>query len=914
MKNRTKFIIGALIAGFIVISSFLSWGVNLYTDWLWFKSLNFSSVFKTILSTKIIMRLGLWLAFTLFLFANLYFTKDKVLELLQNAEEKEQEESTVVDLDQSNNKYSKFLTPTRLNFFYLIISAAVGFVFSSISLDSWKTVLKFINSTPFNVTDPLFNNDLSFYIFKLPLYQLGYQLISFLIILTAIIVGVIYFITTSGNSALSKISSSHKAKNHLSILAAIYFAIKAWGYRLDMFNLLYSDRGVAFGASYTDVHAQLLALKVLTFVALVLSLFIVVNIFIKKFKLIAVGVATLIVISILLGSLYPAFVQQYQVEPNEVAKETPYIKHNINYTQQAYNLDKINERNFPVKENLTYQKVKNNQTTYNNIRLWDTRPLKSTYSQLQEIRSYYTFTNIDVDRYKIDGQLRQVMLGARELNQELLPAQAQTWVNRKLNYTHGFGLAMSPVSKKTTGGAPEFFIKDIPPQNQVDSPNLKVEQPRIYYGEKTNNYVVSNTKAQEFDYPQGDNNQYISYDGPGGVKLSNLFRKLSFSVKYGTLKLLLNNDITNQSQLMFDRNIKRRVKKVAPFLEYDNDPYLVVANKQLYWIQDAYTTTNMYPYSEPQRWGNYIRNSVKVVINAYSGQMNFYVADKSDPIIKTYNKIFPNLFSAEDKMPNYIKQHLRYPEELFKVQANMYNKYHMENPKVFYNNEDLWNIPKENYAGNSIDMQPYYTLMNLPGDKAKNNFIIMLPFTPNQKDNMIAWLGGKANGDLILYKFPKQKLVYGPQQIEARIDQESRISEQLSLWDQRGSRIIRGNLLTIPIDESILYVEPVYLQAEQSQLPELKRVIAAYGDKVVMEKTLDKALLKVFGLKKPQRMQKELPKDDQRTGFTSNQLVNDLISTYEAAQEELKAGNWEEYGEKVEEFEQILEQLRETQK
>ena len=906
MSRRLKFIIGILVVGFFAVSSFLSLGVNIYTDWLWFESINFSSVFTTILSTKIIMRLGLWMIFSLFLFFNLLFTKDRVLKSFKN--DNSEDESGVIELEQPNNKYSDILSPKRLNIIYLVVSAVIGFVFSSINLNSWKTVLKFMNATSFNLTDPLFNLDLSFYIFKLPLYQLIYQFFSFLIILTALMIGIIYFITGNRDSALKRVVSSSRAQKHLSILAALFFAIKTWGYRLDMFNLLYSDRGVAFGASYTDVHAQLLALKVLAVVSLILSLFIVVNIFIKKFKLIAIGVASLIVISILLGSLYPAFVQQYQVEPNEVAKETPYIKHNIKYTQQAYNLDEINERNFPVKENLTYQKLKNNNITYNNIRLWDTRPLKSTYSQLQEIRSYYTFDNIDVDHYRINGELRQVMLGTRELNQELLPPQAQTWVNKKLNYTHGFGIAMSPVREKTTGGIPEFLIKDIPPQSET----IEIEEPRIYYGELTNSYVVANTKAKEFDYPQGDNNKYITYQGEGGVKLKGLFRKLAFSVKYGTLKLLLNNDITDESQLMFDRNIKQRVRKVAPFLDYDSDPYMVVANNQLYWIQDAYTTTGMYPYSESQQWGNYIRNSVKVVVNAYSGQMQFYVADKSDPIIKTYQKIFPNLFLAKDKMPDYIQKHLRYPEELFKVQANMYNKYHMENPKVFYNNEDLWNIPKENYAGNAINMQPYYTLMNLPKDKDKSNFLIMLPFTPNQKDNMIAWLGGKADGDLILYKFPKQKLVYGPQQIEARIDQESRISEQLSLWDQRGSRIIRGNLLTIPVDESILYVEPIYLQAEQSQLPELKRVIAVYGDKVAMEKTLDEALLKVFGIKRPQKVEEDkTDTEERRVDFTSSQLLDRLISTYEEAQEELKAGNWEEYGAQVKEFEELLKELKE---
>ncbi|MBM7556718.1 UPF0182 family membrane protein [Halanaerobacter jeridensis] len=908
MSKKFKFIFGALVIGFFIISSFLSFGVNLYTDWLWFESANFSSVFKTIISTKILMRLVIWMIFSLFLLLNLYFTKDKVIELLENAEEKQQEEeSTVVELNQQENKYTQFLSPQRLNIIYLLISAVIGFVFSSISLDSWKTILKFFNATPFNMTDPLFNNDLSFYIFKLPLFQLGYQLFSFLIILTAIIVGVIYFITSSGNSALRKISSSHKAKNHFSILAALFFAIKAWGYRLDMFNLLYSDRGVAFGASYTDVHAQILALKVLAVVSLVLSLFIVVNIFIKKFKLIAIGVASLIVISILLGSLYPAFVQQYQVEPNELNRETPYIKHNIKHTQQGYNLDKIVEKDFPVSENLSYEKIKNNEATYNNIRLWDPRPLKSTYSQLQEIRSYYTFNDIDVDRYEIDGELRQVMLGARELDQKSFANQS--WVNKRLNYTHGFGVAMSPVSEKTPGGAPKFTIKDIPPQSE----KIDITEPRIYYGEQTNEYVIVNTKAQEFDYPEGNKNKYTSYQGEGGVKLSNLLRKISFSIKYGTLKLFLNNDITSESQLMFDRNIKQRVKKVAPFLEYDSDPYVVVADGQLYWIQDAYTTSNMYPYSEPQRWGNYIRNSVKVVTNAYSGQMKFYIVDESDPIAQTYKKIFPNLFLTKDKMPQEIKNHLRYPEELFKIQANMYEKYHMKDPKVFYNKEDMWELPKENYAGQSINVEPYYTLMNLPDDKEKERFLTMLPFTPRNKDNMIAWLGGKSDGELIMYRFPKSKLVYGPRQIESRIDQESSISEQLSLWDQRGSSIIRGNLLTIPIDESILYVEPIYLQSDQSKLPELKRIIVAYGDQVVMDTTLDRALLRIFGVENPEEI---LEEDEQQQnvpiGTLNNQLLNDLISTYEDAQSELKKGNWESYGNKINELEELIDELREN--
>ncbi|MGM0368881.1 MAG: UPF0182 family protein [Bacillota bacterium] len=907
MTKKTKFIIGAIVAVFILFSTFFGLAITLYTNFLWFQSIDFSNVFKTIITTKVLIRLGLWIIFSLFIFLNLYFTKDKVLDFINDLTKKQvEEEDTVVELNQTDNNFLNFLSGTRLILLYLIVSAFIGFVFSSINLDSWKTVLKYINATSFNITDPLFNNDLSFYIFKLPLQELIYQLSSFLIILTSIIVAAIYLLTSSGASLWHRFKSNSLAKRHLSILVTLFFVIKAWGYRLDMFNLLYSDRGVAFGASYTDVHAQLFSLRILAIISLLLAAFIAINIFIKKFKLVIGGIATLVITSILLGTLYPAFVQQYQVEPNEIVKETPYIKYNINHTQQAYNLDEIKKRDFPVEENLTYEKLKNNKATYNNIRLWDSRPLKSTYSQLQEIRSYYTFDDIDVDRYQIDGELRQVMLGTRELDQDSLPPDSQTWVNKRLAYTHGFGVAMSPVSKKTPGGSPEFLMKDIPPESE----GIKVEQPRIYYGEVTDDYVIANTKAQEFDYPQGDDNQYTSYKGSGGVKLSNLLRKLAFSFKYSTMKILLNNDITADSQLMFDRNIKGRVRKVAPFLQYDNDPYMVIADGKSYWIQDAYTTTNMYPYSEPQSWGNYIRNSVKVVIDAYTGKMKFYVVDDSDPLIKTYKKIFPKLFIDQEKMPDSLKSHLRYPQDLFSIQTNMFNKYHMNNPNVFYNNEDLWEIPQENYAGESIDMEPYYTLLNLPGDEDKNNFLIMQPFTPNNKDNMIAWLGGKANGDLVLYSFPKQKLVYGPRQIEARIDQESIISEQLSLWNQQGSRVIRGNLLTIPVDESILYVEPVYLQADNGQLPELKRIIAAYGDKVVMARNLETLFLKLFGIE--QVPGEELPKEEQEiiTQFTSQQLIGDLISTYETAQEHLKDGEWEEYGERIEELEKMMEDLK----
>ncbi|GAB6138599.1 UPF0182 family membrane protein [Halanaerobaculum tunisiense] len=917
--NKLKKLLILLITVFIVSSIFLGLGVNFFTDWLWFENLNFADTFWTIITGKIGFKLGTWLLVSSIVLINLLVTKPKVMDFWQRIKErKENQGEDVVELNPvESSKWLKFITPGKITLVYLFASLVIGFIFSNVSSRGWEVLLKFLNSTSFGQTDPLFSKDLGFYIFKYPFYNLLYQLLSLALILSGVVSGAIYLLTSSGSSFFNKLNSNH-IKYHLSILLAIFFGLKAWGYRLDMFKLLYSGRGVVFGASYTDVNAQLLALKVLFVISIIVAIFIFSNIFFKNLKFIIGGVVALVVASLVLGNLYPTFIQQYQVEPNEINREAPYIKHNIEFTQQAYNLDEIEEREFPIEEKMTYEDITNNQTTVDNIRLWDTRPLKSTYGQLQEIRSYYSFNDIDVDRYKINGDLQQVMLGARELNQDLLPDRAQTWVNKRLNYTHGFGLAMSPVNKVTAGGQPEFIIQDVPPKSK--GPQIK--QPRIYYGELTNEYVVANTKAQEFDYPQGNKNKYYTYQGSGGIKLDSLAKKVGFALKYGTLKLLLNNDITADSRLMFRRNIKSRVQRVAPFLRYDQDPYLVIGDKdRLYWIQDAYTTTNLYPYSEPQDWGNYIRNSVKVVIDAYTGQMKFYVVDSSDPLIQTYQKIFPELFTAQSEMPQKIKDHLRYPVDLFNIQTQMYNNYHMRDPKVFYNKEDLWNIPQESYTdienqnnttttGSQVDMEPYYILMNL-SEEQKEEFLLMLPFTPQKKNNLNAWLAAKPNGELVLYRFSKQELIYGPMQIEARIDQDSNISKQLSLWNQQGSNVIRGNLLTIPLGKSLLYVEPIYLQAEQGELPELKRVIVSHGEGLAMARNLELAIQKLFGVTKEdqEETRADLPPETEQSA-TVKSLIAEIDDLYQQAQEESQAGNWSQYGELLQELEDKLNKLK----
>ncbi|MFQ6056787.1 MAG: UPF0182 family protein [Methanosarcinales archaeon] len=495
-------------------------------------------------------------------------------------------------------------------------------------------------------------------------------------------------------------------------------------------------------------------------------------------------------------------------------------------------------------------------------------------------------------RYNFQGKTQQVMISARELSQNQLQPRAKTWLNEHLVYTHGYGVVANTVNEVTKEGLPQFIIKDIPPKSSVE---ISIDRPEIYYGEVDDvGYVVVNTRQEEFDYPMGDTNQYTRYAGTGGIKLSS-FNKIAMVIKYGTLKFLLSGDITPKSKIMFHRSIRERVENIAPFLQYDNDPYIVISNGKLYYIQDAYTTDSKYPYSEPFtpltlhpfKPLNYIRNSVKVVIDAYNGNVDFYVFDPEDPLVQTYSKIFPNLFKSIDKMPRDLQKHIRYPQGLFEIQAQLYSVYHMEDPLVFYNKEDAWNIPKEIYETSAIIMEPYYVLLEL---NHTEEFMLMIPFTPNKKANMIAWFAANPDGDLIIYKFSKQELVYGPMQIEARIDQDAEISEQLTLWSQKGSSVIRGNLLVIPIANSILYVEPLYIKAEKGELPELKRVLAAYNGKVTMQLTLEDALKDLFAI--TPLKEKEIISENK----TLKQLSQQALQHYETAQKYLKEGNWSGYG------------------
>jgi len=913
VRNKFRWTVRILIVVAIILLVFLKAGANLYTDWLWFQELNYQNVFLTIIISDIGLRVAVGLALFILLFLNLMLTRQHLIKASKKATfVKEGDMLTVQNLPLSH-----FITPRILLAVFFVLSVVMAFIFSFSVEGDWVILQKFLHPTSFGINEPVFNLDISFYVFQLPFYIFLYKVASWTILAIVFWVAMVYLLVNiiQGNSNYGKPFLNISARYHLSFLAAIFFIIKAAGYKLQQFTLLSTHQGAVWGPGYTAIHANLMAYKVLTFIALICALAILVNLFLKRFRLVLYSIGVLVVASVLLGSIYPAMMQKFKVTPNEIAMEKPYLERNIKFTRMAYNMDKLTEIDFPAGRVLLAEDILANQETIRNIRLWDWDPLRQTYSQLQEMRLYYHFRDIDIDRYIVDGQYRQVMLAARELNQEQLPPQAKTWVNQTLKYTHGYGIAMSPVNETTEEGLPIFFLKDIPP---VTSTDLRVTRPEIYFGEVTDEYVIVNTKSQEFDYPKGDENVYSSYEGNGGVKIDNILQKLIFALSLGDYKMLLSSEIDNNSRVLYYRNLKQRVPKIAPFLKFDSDPYIVLSEGKLYWIWDAYTTTSQFPYSEPyDNINNYIRNAVKVVIDAYNGGVNFYISDPDDPVIATYSNIFPGMFNTLSEMPEDLRQHIRYPVDFFKVQATMYTNYHMQDPQVFYNKEDKWNLPTEIFAGEEKPMEPYYVVIKLPGEE-KPEFVLIMPFTPQNKKNMIAWLAARSDqenyGKLLQYSFPKQELVYGPMQLEARINQDTTISQQLSLWDQRGSSVIRGNLLAIPIKDALLYVEPIYLQADQGKMPELSRVIVAHKDKVIMEPTLDKALEIIFGENATgiQEPEPSATGEQPKPATSMKELIERANELYNEAQAKLKNGDWAGYGESLNRLKQVLNELDEN--
>ena len=898
-KNLKWIIIGIILLVVIIVGAIAS----IYIDLIWFKSVQYVAVFWKILLTKGIVMLFFAAAFFILSFINLSFARRFAPEF--------QVEISQDEFERPEIQLYKSLQNIQVNkkfvfWFSLIVALFMGFSESS----SWEKILIYLNRTSFGINDPIFSKDIGFYMFSLPFWEFVRNWLSFALTFITVVVAAIYVIKKAVKYEYKKFIIETPVKMHLSLLIGLILILKSWQYWLNAFKILYSTRGVIFGAGYADTHATLLALRVLMVLALVCAALFFVTARKENWKLPALGLAVLIGVSILMGGIYPEIIQRAVVLPNEGTKERPFILNNIEATRVAYGLDKIKEEEFSVKEEISFEDIEKNDDTIRNIRLWDWRPIKQTLKQIQAIRLYYDFNSVDVDRYHFNGNYQQVMVSPRELDKDKIPEQARTWVNEVLTYTHGYGVVVNPVNKISGEGLPELLIKDIPP---VSSVNLTITRPEIYYGEITKGYVIVKTKAKEFDYPKGDENVYSTYAGNGGMPVSSLWRRILFSIKYSNMQILLTTNLTPDSRIMINRNIQERVNKVAPFLGYDKDPYIVISKEgKLFWMQDAYTISSNYPYSTPVKGGyfNYIRNSVKVVIDAYNGTMDFYIIDQKDPVVNVYQNIFPQLFKNFDQMPEDLKEHIRYPKDLFQIQAELYSTYHMMDPDVFYNKEDYWNTPNEIYAENEIRMEPYYIVTRLPGHE-REEFILMTPFTPSTKNNMIAWLAAKNDqpdyGNLIVYKFPKEKLIFGPMQIEARIDQDSEISQQLTLWGQKGSTVIRGNLLVIPVEKSIIYVEPLYLRAETGEIPELKRVIVSNGSDVVIGNNLEDALEKLF-----MRTFKEREIVITGEEKTLKDLIKEAAEYYESAQEFAREGNWGTYGEELQKLEQTLRLLQEA--
>ena len=943
MRNKL-ILIGLGLVGVLLLWS----AISIYPEWLWFKSLNFFPIFWTMLLSKFVFGFVIWLVLLVIVGINLYFAKRF-----------HPDQGQGVTLRPADNYAGQIgLSARALNTLLLAFILILSFVVATKGSYQWDMVLRYLHWEPVGSTEPIFNKDIGFYLFTLPFYMYVRYGLLVLFVLAGLITAGWYLKNGAlklegefnpgegGPAALPEVSIAPQAKKHLIFLGGIIVLLLAWGYHLKVYGLLYSTQGPAFGASYTDVRVKILMYRALIVFCLGFAGILFYNAFTFNKKLLWTSFAVWVGTVLVLANGIPILVQKFIVKPNEMVKEAPYIAYNIDFTRKAYNLNKIKAVDFEVKDQLSAEDITKDSATIQNIRIWDERPLLQTYRQIQSIRLYYDFNNVDVDRYHINNQYRQLMLAAREMVVKQLPPQANTWVNRHLVYTHGYGLAASPVNEVTKEGLPRFFIKDVPPSFE---PDLKVERPEVYYGEKTDDYVLVNTKTKEFDYPKGNKNVYTTYEGKGGVPIHSFFRRFLFALEFMDSQILFTSALKSESRIMYNRRIVNRARLLAPFLDYDSDPYMVVSGGRLFWIQDAYTTSDMYPYSRRTygRFGNkalnYIRNSVKVTIDAYNGDVTFYIIDEEDPIAKTYASIFPKLFKPFKEMPADLKKHIRYPKDLFNIQARTYTKYHMEDVQVFYNQEDLWQIPDELYGDSRQEMEPYYIIAKLP-EGEKEEFLLMLPFTPSKKDNMIGWLAARSDlpdyGNLLVYKLPKEKLVYGPMQVEARVDQHTDISRELSLWGQRGSRVIRGNLLVIPIKDTFIYVEPVYLEAKEEKaeapvqapakpglfgktqgagggpsrratpgvaaLPELKRVIVAFGNRLVMEKNLEMALSSVLGgqIITEQIAPASIPQTD---GPSNLGLL--ALEHYNRAKGYMRQGQWAEYGRELENLEQVLKEI-----
>ena len=903
--NRLILIGVALLLLYMVLSTLRT----IYIDWLWFEGVGYRSVYSKVITTQAWLFLGGAAIFLTYFGINAYLAARPVLR------------APAPGFD-----YAEAASLRRIYLLALIAgSLFLAVIFGTIAANHWRVVLAFLEAVPFGVEDPQFGRDISFFVFDLPALRFFYGWLMGTAVLTVLVAAGFYLLRyfTAGPEP----STVRQSRVHLALLLVVVvglFAFRTW---LNIFELSFSQNGPVTGAMYTDINARMplmyagIGLALLTAAALV-------AVALGRSILLPIGASVVwIVIAVGVGNFYPLGVQNYSVSPNELRRESPYIQRNIDMTRMAFGLDQMEERPFPAAPAVSPQELAQNPETVNNIRLLDVSPLLVTYSQIQTIRPLYRFLDVDIDRYIIDGERRQVMIAARELSPDRLPAQAQSWVNRRLQFTHGYGVVMSPVNEVVQEGLPELFMRDIPVVGQ-----FQLTRPEIYYGEQPEHYVIVKTRDPEFHYPIGEGAAQTVFEGDGGASVGNVFNRLVFAWEFGDLNILISDSLTSESRILFRRNIQDRVRTVAPFLRLDNDPYIVVSNGELFWIQDAYTSTGRFPYSEPSGDFNYIRNSVKVVISAYDGSMTFYLVDEDDPIVQTYARIFPEMFTPLSQMPANLRSHLRYPEDLFLAQVDKFRVYHLREAGALYNREDIWNFPRELSGGAEVPVEPYYVIMRIPGEQTEE-FALIIPLTPAQRENTIAWVAARSDGEnygrLLAFRFPTNTLVFGPRQIESRIDQDPLISQQLSLWERAGSNVIRGNLLMIPIGTGNLFVEPIYLQAETSQLPELKRVIVVNGNRIAMEPTLARALDVVFGRAPPSELEgvppglggapaaEPTPAPQGPTPTppppalpgTAADLARQADAAFQRAQAALQRGDFAAYGAEIVLVEQLIQRL-----
>ncbi|SFB07246.1 hypothetical protein SAMN04488072_106197 [Lentibacillus halodurans] len=888
--------VGYVVLAIILIVIAGLFALQWITDYIWMDSLGFSGVFTTILTSKVLLGVAGFVLFAAGTFFTLFWIR----------------RSYIKHFDSS--QLPPILEKRKIMMLMMLgISAVIGLFGSSIIQGvGWERSLKLINHASFGQTDPYFNLDISFYVYVLPILNL--------VVFVLLGLSIFFLLVEIGAySVFHMYRMSRSAQLHLGMTFGFIGLLLAGYHLLQPFGALSTNqvnlfqKSVVEGLSYTDDVVNIPKAYILAAVAVIMTVWMIIKLVRGNVKTMLTPIAVYIGL-VIAGQGVSVAVQNFAVSPNEFAMEEPYLQDNLNYTRAAYDLDSINEQEHPGNNSLDAEMVERNAGTIDNVRMNDVRPLLDVYNQLQTFRTYYEFNDVDIDRYQVDGEYEQVFLGARELDTSSLPDQAQTWVNRNLRYTHGYGVSMSHVNKVTAQGQPEYMLQDLPPEGVMD-----VERPQVYFGEQSYPNVITNSEVDEFDYPAGDENMNNRYEADTGIQLSGMNRLL-FAINEGSFRMLVSDQLTDDSQLLATRNIMDRVERIAPFFTYDQDPYIVMRDDgSLVWMIDAYLTAENYPYSEAfQGDSNYIRNAVKVTIDAYTGEVNFYAAEPDNPLLQTFQNIFPELIVEE--VPEDIRAHFRYPTDLFSIQASMYGTYHMSDLEMFYNREDTWQVPTERYFSEDIEMEPYYTTMKLP-DQDEEEFILMRPYTPKNRQNMTAWIGvrndGEHYGDMFVYEFPKQRNIYGPQQIENRINQDSEISQELNLWAQGGSDVIRGNLLAIPIEDTIIYVEPIYIESNnETSLPEVKRVVMAYGDHIVMEANFDAALDAMLNIVDPdsqdnekQDTEQEEQQDPSQPIMEAEERLQKFSDLFESYQQALSDGNWQEAAEIMSELESQLEEM-----